>query len=98
MRWDLAPGQGLTADTKRVRVKLTGGEGCNGGRSLNAAAEPEFRQVGKKLVLTVWVEPLPPGVYTCKKLVEPPLTVRLPGPLGKRQLWDGSFYPPRREF
>jgi hypothetical protein len=98
VRWDLVPGQGLTAGTKRVRVKLTGGEGCNGGRSLNAVAEPDFRNVGRKLVLTVWVEPLPPGVYTCQQRVEPPLTVRLPGPLGKRQLWDGSFYPPRREL
>jgi hypothetical protein len=98
VRWDLAPGQGLTANAKRVRVKLTGSEGCNGGRSLNAAARPEFRQFGKKLVLTVWVAPLPPGVHTCEKRREGPLAVKLPGRLGKRQLWDGSFYPPRREL
>jgi hypothetical protein len=98
VRWDRAPGQGLTRRAKRVLVKLTGSEGCNGGRSLNAAAEPEFRRVGGKLVLTVWVEPLPPGVYTCEKRIEGPLTVKLPGRLGRRQLWDGSFYPPRREY
>jgi hypothetical protein len=98
VRWDLAPGQGLTEKSKRVRVKLTGSEGCNGGRSLNAAAVPEFRRVGRKLALTVWVDPLPPGVYTCEKRREPPLAMKLPGRLGRRQLWDGSFYPPRREF
>lgn len=98
VRWDLVPEQGLTADAKRVRVKLTGGEGCNGGRSLNEAADPEFRRFGRKLVLTVWVDPLPPGVYTCEKRREPPLAVKLPGRLGKRQLWDGSVYPPRREL
>lgn len=98
VRWDLAHGQDLTGRSKRALVKLTGNEGCNGGRSLNAAASPEFRPAGRKLVLTVWVEPLPPGIYTCEKRREPPLAVKLPGRLGKRQLWDGSFYPPRREF
>ena len=98
VRWDLAPGQGLTARAKRVHVMLRGSEGCDGGRSLNASASPEFRQFGKKLVLTVWVDPLPPGVYTCEKRREPPLAVKLPGRFGKRQLWDGSSYPPRREF
>jgi hypothetical protein len=98
VRWDLAPGQGLTGKARRIRVKLSGSEGCNGGRSLNEVADPEFRRVGRKLVLTVWVEPLPPGVYTCEKRQEPPLAVDLPGRLGRRQLWDGSFYPPRREY
>jgi hypothetical protein len=97
LRWDLVPGKGLTGKARLIRVKLSGGEGCDGGRSLNAAADPEFRRVGKRLVLTVWIEPLPPGVYTCEKRIEPPLAVKLPGPLGRRQLWDGSFYPPRRE-
>jgi hypothetical protein len=98
VRWDLVPEKGPRADAKRVRVKLVGAEGCNGGRSLNAVADPEFHRFGRKLVLTVWVDPLPPGVRTCEKRREPPLTVKLPGRLGKRQLWDGSFYPPRREF
>ena len=49
-------------------------------------------------MLTVWVDPLPPGAHTCEKRRESPLTVKLPGRLGKRQLWDGSIYPPRREF
>jgi hypothetical protein len=98
VRWDLAPGQGLTAKSRRVQVKLSRREGCNGGRSLNAAADPVFRRVEKRLLLTVWVEPPPPGVYTCERRREPPLTVSLPGRLGKRQLWDGGSYPPRREF
>jgi hypothetical protein len=98
VRWDLAPSsQAPTGAEKRISVKLRGREGCSGGRSLNAVADPEFRKVGKKLVLTVWVEPLSPGPHTCQKRVEPPLSVKLPGRLGERQLWDGGSYPPRRE-
>jgi hypothetical protein len=94
-RWTLARGQALGRSTRRIRVDLAGG-GCNGGASLNAMAErPEFRQFGKRLVMTIWLEPLPPGIYTCQALVEPPLAVRLPGRLGTRQLFDGATYPPR---
>jgi hypothetical protein len=98
IRWDLPRNERPAARAKRVRVKLTGAESCNGGRSLNAAAEPEFRQLGRNLLLTVWVEPLPPGVYTCEGRREGPLSLKLPGRLGDRRLWDGGSYPPRREF
>jgi hypothetical protein len=51
------------------------------------------------LVLTIWIRPLPPGPYTCEARIEPPLKLKLPGGrLGKRRLWDGSTYPPRREL
>jgi hypothetical protein len=94
-RWTLTRGQALGRKTKRILVDLSGG-GCNGGASLNAMAEkPEFRQFGKRLVMTIWLKPLPPGVYTCQALVEPPLAVKLPGRLGGRRLFDGATYPPR---
>jgi hypothetical protein len=97
INWSLPGGQGLGPGSRRIEVKLHSRAGCDGGRSLNAAAEPEFRQDGRRLVLTIWLEPLPPGVYTCEKRIEPPLRLKLPGRLGKRRLWDGSYYPPRRE-
>ena len=93
--WTLAPGQRLASSTRRVRIELAG-EGCNGGRSEDAMARrPEFTEAGRKLAITVWLEPLPLGIYTCQKLIEPPLVVRLPGRLGHRRLYDGRTYPPR---
>ena len=95
--WGIPGGQGLNADSRRIEVNLHSGGGCDGGRSHNRAAEPEFRRVGRKLLLTIWLEPLPPGRYNCKKRKEGPLALRLPARLGDRQLWDAGTYPPRRE-
>ena len=44
--------------------------------------------------MTILLEPLPPGVYTCQGVIEPPLIVRLPGRLGERTLFDAGTYPP----
>ncbi|MFI5027569.1 MAG: hypothetical protein ACHQCF_01135 [Solirubrobacterales bacterium] len=94
-RWTLAGSQVIGKNTRRIQV-VPGGAGCNGGRSVNAMVEkPVFTQVGRKLVMTIWLEPLPPGIYTCQALVEPPLSVKLPGRLGNRRLYDGATYPPR---
>ena len=94
-RWTLAEDQVLGKNTRRIRI-VPGGGGCNGGRSVNAMVErPVFSQVGKRLVMTIWLEPLPPGNYTCQALIEPPLSVKLPGRLGSRRLFDGGTYPPR---
>lgn len=95
LRWGLDESQKLRPGTKWIKVDLSGSGGCDGGRSLDRAARPEFHSYGKRLVLTVWVESLPPGPYTCQKLIEPPLAVKLPGALGKRRLFDGRTYPPR---
>lgn len=97
--WTLAAQEGLSRKSNAVEVRIRAPEGCNGGRRLNPAAEPEFRSVRKKLVLTIMIKPLPPGTYTCEGVVEPPLRIDLPGGrLGKRSLWDGSVYPPRRRL
>jgi hypothetical protein len=95
--WRIDGSQTLGPGTRRIKVDLSPPyRGCDGGRSLDAAARrPEFRQYGKRLVMTIWLEPLPPGVYTCQELEEPPLVVRLPGRLGDRRLFDGHTYPPR---
>lgn len=100
IRWDLAEPPDQRA--RSIRVWLTGAYcGPHGGGSNRRAEVPEFRQFGRRLVMTIWEEPPPslsPGaVRGCRRKREGPLWVRLPGPLGKRQLWDGSVYPPRRE-
>jgi hypothetical protein len=95
--WALAKGQKLDRETRRIEVELHPSGACDGGRSHNDAAQPRFRRTGRKLVLTIWLKPLPPGNYTCKRRREGPLSLRLPGPLGDRRLWDGGSFPPRRE-
>lgn len=92
--WSLAPDQPrLGKNTRRVQVALSGGA-CSSGLGLNDRAHFVFRQLGKRLLMSVWVDPLPPGIYTCQGVSEPPLTVKLPGRLGKRTLYDGGTYPP----
>lgn len=99
--WGMPGGQRLTPDSRRIEVNLHSKGPCDGGRSHNEAAEPEFRKVGRRLLVTIWLKPpapLPPGGhYNCKKRREGPLVLRLPGRLGKLQLWDGGTYPPHRE-
>jgi hypothetical protein len=99
-RWAPVDGQVLTPATRRIRVDLASPyRECNGGRDDSRAAEaPSFVSRGKRLVLSIWVPPapeLPPGfAYNCKGRKRTPLSVRLPGRLGSRSLWDGGVYPP----
>jgi hypothetical protein len=94
--WDLAREQpGLHPETRYVRINLGAGS-CDGGASQNdRARKPTFRQIGHNVLMTMSLEPLPPGVYTCIGIIDPPMTVRLPGRLGTRTLLDGASYPPR---
>jgi hypothetical protein len=93
--WTIAGGQPAPSkDTRRIRVDLGPGP-CSGGMSQNARArKPIFRQLGRRLLMTILLEPLPPGSYTCQGVIEPPLEVRLPGRLGTRRLYDGGTFPP----
>jgi hypothetical protein len=93
--WRLAADQkALRRGTKTIEIDLGPGP-CASGRSQNARAlKPIFKQMGKKLLLIMRLRPLPPGVYTCEGITDPPLRVRLPGRLGKRKLFDGGTYPP----
>lgn len=86
-RYPLKPG------TRRVHVGLSGGP-CDGGRAENPHAHALFKTIQRKLLMTIWLDPVPPGNYTCPALIEPPLVVRLPARLGSRTLYDGSTYPP----
>jgi hypothetical protein len=94
--WSLSAGQRLGPQTRRLRVHLGPGP-CSSGMSQNKRArKPIFRQLGRRLVMIILLEPLPPGFYTCQGVSEPPLTVRLPSRLGSRKLFDGGSFPPRR--
>ncbi len=92
--WTLAEGQLLGPRTKRIEVNLGPGP-CSGGQSQNERArKPIFRQFGRRLVMIILLEPLPPGFYTCQGVSEPPLKVKLPTRLGPRELFDGGAFPP----
>ncbi len=93
--WKLAQDQNLRASTKKVKVILGGPDACNDGKPLNPRAQrPVFRQIGRKLLITIWLDPVPPGPHQCQGVVEIPLVVRLPGRLGRRTIWNGGTYPP----
>lgn len=93
--WELAEGQSLGKNARRMLVDLGSGP-CDGGASQNARArKPVFRQLGKRLLMTMTLKPVSPGVHICPGVTEPPLTVALPGRLGRRELFDGGTYPPR---
>jgi hypothetical protein len=92
--WSLASSQPrLGMGSRRVRIDLGPGP-CSSGVSQNDRAHPVFRQIGRSLLLSIVLDPLPPGVYTCQGVIEPPLVVKLPGRLGQRKLYVGSTYPP----
>jgi hypothetical protein len=91
--WDLPSGHApLTPETTSIDVNLGPG-GCDSGRSQNKRAHPVFAELEGKLLLTIWLTPAR-GFQTCQGLIEPPLEVMLPAPLGDRPLYDGGTYPP----
>jgi hypothetical protein len=84
----------LRPNTRRLLIDLGPGP-CSSGMSQNERArKPIFRQFGKRLVMIILLEPLPPGIYTCQGVIEPPLKVKLPTRLGSRNLFDGGAFPP----
>jgi hypothetical protein len=95
--WELAQSRPpLSPSTRSIEVNLGPGE-CNDGRSQNERLQrPEFREQQGKLVMTLWLRPVSPGFHNCVGIIEPPLTIELPEPLGDRELVDGGTYPPRR--
>lgn len=85
----------LSRKTQSILVNLGPGE-CNGGKpQANRLQKPEFREQNGALLMSLWLRPLPPGGYTCQGVIEPPVRIRLPEPLGDRPLMDGGSYPPR---
>lgn len=80
---------------RHLWINLGGGE-CSSGRSQNARIRrPVVWRVDRKLMVAMTLKPLPPGGYTCEGLIEPPLKVTLPEPVGSYRLFDGATYPPR---
>jgi hypothetical protein len=97
VEWHRADDRPLGPNTRRIRVRLGGGQ-CNGGQPIGDRAHFVFRQLGRRLLMSAWIDPLPTLLASCQGAIEPVLTVRLPGRLGQRELFDGAIYPPRSDF
>lgn len=97
--WSLAEPEepSSTAGVRRIKVHLGPGE-CASGAPQNPRARFVFRQWGRKLLMTIWLKPLPPlppdSGHTCLGLIEPPRKVTLPRKIKLSRLYDGSTYPP----
>lgn len=96
--WTLDPDQPqLGPETDTILVDLGPSE-CSGGKpAAPRLQKPEFREQNGALLMTLWLRPLPPGGYTCEGVIEPPVKIELPEPLGTRPLMDGGTYPPSLE-
>lgn len=96
--WDLTAKRGPGPNARWVKVHLGQGPCDSGAPQAERMRPPVFRQLGRRLLMSIVLEPLPPGAYTCIGVREPPILVKLPGRLGKRSLFDGGTYPPRPEM
>ncbi|HEY5977133.1 MAG TPA: hypothetical protein VIT85_04705 [Solirubrobacterales bacterium] len=93
LRWRLQRPQRLHRKTRALRIDTTV-EACRPPPAGDLGRE--FRSIGRDLVLTVWRERPTGPEPKCLRRTTYSLTVPLPGNLGKRRVWDGSTYPPRR--
>jgi hypothetical protein len=94
--WSLDPEKPRPRPRSRVlTLRVSEQNGCTGGANPNPRVqEPELRYTKTRLIVTLWVKPLPPDYYTCPGVFAPPYRIRLPRPLGRRALLDGGTYPP----
>lgn len=95
--WFLAPDQPpLGPETQAVRV--VAGVHCSATEKPPVLdGEPKFTEIGGKLAMTLWLRRRgSSGIVLCDGSLPdwPPLEIQLPAPLGDRELFDGSEYPP----
>jgi len=94
--WSVAQPNGSTPSGVVRRLKVNLGPGpCSSGLPQNPRARLVFEKWGRKLLMTIWLKPLPEGFYDCIGISEPPLKVTLPRKIRLDHLFDGSTYPPR---
>ncbi|MCL2594373.1 MAG: hypothetical protein FWD83_02450 [Promicromonosporaceae bacterium] len=89
--WTLAPGTVLTPDTTSFEVLATR-LGCSGGYTGEIVYTSTVRW-GNELVVTLGVEPLGDGTFTCPGNEEVLHTIELGAPLGDLRLVDGQCVP-----
>jgi hypothetical protein len=96
IQWILYPDEPLPDSASTKVVVAVHESSCTGGRDpIPHLQRPEVRYLKAAVVVTLWIEVLE-GPHTCPGNPVGQLEVKLPGPLGNRQLYDGSTDPPRK--
>jgi len=95
-RWSLADLQ-ASPDPGATELALTIAEvPCSSGSPIEGRTEPPvIKTSATSVTITIKVRQLVGGLQTCPLHLWP-MTVRLPEPLGRRQLLDGGQAPPAR--
>lgn len=94
--WTLYPEEPPPGPDSRSVVIAVHENWCTGSRNPIPHLEPpEVRYLKRAVLITLWIHP-PEGPRTCPGNPIAKLRVRLPGPLGTRQLYDGVTTPPRK--
>ena len=93
-RWSLADAQ-ASPDPRATELALMIAEvPCSSGSPIEGRTEaPVIETSATSVTITIKVRQLVGGLQTCP-LHPWPMTVRLPEPLGRRQLLDGGHVPP----
>jgi hypothetical protein len=96
IEWVFYPEEPLPEPASTSIVVAVHENRCTGGRDpIPHLQRPEVGYLKKAVVITLWIEVLK-GPQTCPGNPVGRLKVKLPGPLGGRQLYDGSTDPPRK--
>lgn len=96
IKWVLDPDEPLPVPASQSISVAVHELACTGGRNpIPYLQRPEVRYLKEAVVITLWIEVLE-GPATCPGNPIGRLEVKLPGPLGTRQLYDGSADPPRK--
>lgn len=94
--WVLHPEEPAPGPTsKSVVVAVQEGACASGRNPIPFLDKPEVDYLKRAVVIRLWIHP-PEGINTCQGNPIGRLEVDLPGPLGKRRLFDGASDPPRR--
>lgn len=91
-RWELGPEQQVGRDTESFEA-LVYEQACASGASPEGRiVEPGVIPLDFSMIVILGTRP-PPGPQTCEPGPPATVLVRLPEPLGDRQLLDGSTFP-----
>ena len=97
IKWVLHPDEPAPRPASRSVVVAVHEMACTGGRDpIPYLQRPEVSYLKKTVVVTLWIEELGGGIHSCPANPIGRLRVKLPDPLGARQLYDGSSDPPRK--
>jgi hypothetical protein len=91
--WQLDPTQQLTPEDTIIRLLVTEQTRSGGELAHKRLLAPDLHDGHDELIMAMFVTPKP-GVQMPSGTLETPVRVRLPSPVGERQLVDGALYQP----